>query len=114
MKVSEALKKRKSTRAFLDKPIEESLIRSILTNASQAPSGVNSQPWHVAVLTGEAKQRLESKMEGAFRSGEKGKMDYSYYPNEWISPYKDRRKDCGLLMYSTFCLLYTSPSPRDS
>jgi nitroreductase len=101
MNVIDALKQRKSTRAFLDKPVEEDLIRKILTAASHAPSGVNSQPWQVAVLSGESKTQLQEKMEATFRSGEKGKMDYSYYPNEWISPYSDRRKECGLLMYKT-------------
>ncbi len=101
MKVSQALEQRKSVRAFLDKDVDEALIRKILTAAGHAPSGVNSQPWQVAVVTGEKKQGLQSKIEAAFRGGQKGKMDYSYYPNEWISPYKDRRKACGLQMYST-------------
>ncbi len=101
MKVSDALQQRKSTRAFLDKKPDEALIRKILTSAAHAPSGVNSQPWQVAVLTGAKKESLQSKMETAFRSGQVGKMDYSYYPNEWKSPYKERRKECGLLMYST-------------
>ncbi|MGH1428575.1 MAG: nitroreductase [Arenicella sp.] len=101
MKVSDALQQRKSTRAFLDKAVDEALIRKVLTSAAHAPSGVNSQPWQVAVLSGAKKRDLQSKMEAAFRGGQKGKMDYSYYPNEWISPYKDRRKECGLLMYST-------------
>ena len=101
MNVNDALKKRKSTRAFTDEPVEEFLVRKILTAASHAPSGVNSQPWQVAVLSGEKKQSLQEKMEAAFRDGQKGKMDYSYYPNEWQSPYKDRRKECGLLMYKT-------------
>ncbi len=101
MKVSAYLQQRKSTRAFLDKKPDEALIRKILTSAAHAPSGVNSQPWQVAVLTGAKKESLQSKMETAFRSGQVGKMDYSYYPNEWKSPYKERRKECGLLMYST-------------
>ena len=101
MKVSQALEQRKSVRAFLDKDVDDALISKILTAAGHAPSGVNSQPWQVAVVTGEKKQDLQSKIEAAFRGGQKGKMDYSYYPNEWISPYKDRRKACGLQMYST-------------
>ena len=101
MNVSEALEKRKSVRAFLDKPVEDSLIRNVLSHAGKAPSGVNSQPWEVAVVSGDKKIDLQSKIEQAFRSGQKPKMDYSYYPNEWISPFKDRRKECGLLMYST-------------
>lgn len=101
MNVNDALKNRKSTRAFTDQAVDEATIRKILSAAAHAPSGVNSQPWQVAVLSGAKKHSLQEKMESTFRDGQKGKMDYSYYPNEWKSPFKDRRKECGLLMYKT-------------
>lgn len=28
-------------------------------------------------------------------------MDYQYYPLEWKDPYKGRRRECGLQMYTT-------------
>ena len=101
MNVTEALEKRKSTRAFLDKAVEKKKIDAILEAARHAPSGVNTQPWQVAVVTGETKEKLQKKIETIFRSGDRGKADYSYYPEQWEAPYKDRRKACGLLMYST-------------
>lgn len=101
MIVSEALEKRKSTRAFLDKNVEQEKIERVLRAASHSPSGVNSQPWQVAVVTGDAKLKLQEKMESTFRGGEKGTMDYQYYPLQWEQPYKDRRKACGIQMYST-------------
>lgn len=101
MNVFEALKKRKSVRAFLDKPVEKEKINSILDAARHSPSGTNTQPWQVAIVTGEAKQKLQGKIETAFRAGDKGKADYTYYPTQWIEPYKSRRKACGLLMYQT-------------
>lgn len=101
MNVSDALQKRKSTRAFLKKEVPLETVKEILQAARHAPSGVNTQPWQVAVVTGEKKQALCSLMEKQFREGNKGQMDYSYYPDEWITPYRDRRKACGLLMYST-------------
>ncbi|MGB1311892.1 MAG: nitroreductase, partial [Leucothrix sp.] len=36
-----------------------------------------------------------------FRSGNKGKAEYQYYPGEWVEPFKSRRKACGLIMYKT-------------
>ncbi len=101
MKVSEALKARKSTRAFLDKPVEKEKIERILNAARHAPSGVNTQPWQVAVVSGDKKVSLCAKMEEAFRSGQKGEMEYQYYPLEWQGVYKERRKACGLQLYST-------------
>ena len=101
MDVITALKVRKSTRAFLDKAVSKEQITTLLDAAKQAPSGVNTQPWSVVVMTGESKNNLQSKIEAAFRAGDKGKRDYQYYPTEWVDPYKSRRKECGLLMYST-------------
>jgi nitroreductase len=101
MNVIDALAKRKSTRAFLNKQVEHEKINTILDAARHAPSGTNTQPWQVAVVTGEAKIKLQSKIETAFRSGDKGKADYRYYPDEWTEPYASRRKACGLLMYKT-------------
>ena len=101
MDVKTALAERKSTRAFLDKDVPIEIINEIINQAKTAPSGVNTQPWQVAVITGESKNNLCIKLEKAFRDGEKGAMDYKYYPTEWLHEYKLRRKECGLLLYST-------------
>jgi len=101
MNIFDALKKRKSVRAYLDQPVEKEKINIILDAARHSPSGVNTQPWQVAVITGKSKQRLQDKIETAFRAGDKGKAGYSYYPTQWHEPYKSRRKECGLLMYQT-------------
>ena len=101
MNVSEALITRKSTRAFLPKPVDKAVINRILSAARHAPSGTNTQPWQVAVVTGEKKQQLCQELENTFRSKVERKMDYHYYPEEWVDPYKSRRKACGLQMYST-------------
>ena len=101
MNVIESLEKRYSTRAFLDKTVEVDTIKRILAAAGRAPSGVNAQPWQVAVVMGEKKRELQETLEKEFRSGVRGNMDYSYYPTQWDEPYKARRKACGLLMYAT-------------
>ncbi len=101
MKIAEALKQRKSVRSYLDKPVEEEKIKAILDAARHAPSGVNTQPWQVAVVTGDTKKILQEKIESTFRGGDKGKADYPYYPTEWAEPFTSRRRQCGLLMYKT-------------
>ena len=101
MKVSDALEQRKSVRAYLDKEVEVEKINAILDAARHAPSGVNTQPWQVAVVSGEKKKSLQEKIEATFRSGDKGKANYNYYPTEWKEPFTTRRKECGLLMYKT-------------
>jgi nitroreductase len=101
MLVSAALKARKSTRAFLPKEVEPEKIKRILEAARHSPSGTNTQPWQVAVVTGEKKRQLCERMEQAFRGGTMGKMDFQYYPDKWEGIYKERRRACGLQMYST-------------
>ena len=99
MNVYDALLARRSTRAFTPKIVDQSLIRKILSSASHAPSGANTQPWQVAVVSGDSKDQLQKELELAFRDGEDSRMDYQYYPLQWESPYKERRRDCGLQMY---------------
>lgn len=101
MDVRNAILARKSTRSFLPKEVESDKINRILETARYAPSGANTQPWQVAVVSGAKKNALQSEIEMAFRNGGKGQLDYHYYPEKWHSPYDKRRKACGLLMYST-------------
>lgn len=99
MNVHEALVARKSVRAFLDNPVSRETVTRILDSARYSPSGVNTQPWQVAVVMGEKKGNLQKMIEDAFRSGEKPQMDYQYYPVKWLEPYKTRRFQCGLQLY---------------
>jgi len=73
MNLFEALELRKSVRAYLDKPVEKEKINAILDAARHSPSGANTQPWHVAIVMGKTKQKLQDKIETAFRAGDKGK-----------------------------------------
>lgn len=60
MNISEAIKKRRSIRKYLQKPIPDDLIYQLLESARLAPSGVNVQPWCFIVVTEEQKrQRLQ-------------------------------------------------------
>ncbi len=100
MKIIEAIIQRKSTRAFLNKQVSREKIESILKAARHAPSGANTQPWQVAVVTGNKKQKLSQALEAAFDEQGIGTMDYLYYPDHWKEPYKKRRVSCGAQLYS--------------
>jgi nitroreductase len=101
MNVSEAIKQRHSVRAFLDKPVDDEVIKRILDVARYTPSGANTQPWQVAVVRGETRQALQQAMLTAFERGEKPPTDYAYYPEQWRAPYLDRRRACGLQLYQS-------------
>ncbi len=100
MKIEDALKLRKSVRAFLNKDVEPEKIKAILSAARHAPSGANMQPWQVAVVDGETKVGLQKEIEECFRNGKRGHADFQYYPKTWTPPYKQRRVNCGRQMYN--------------
>jgi nitroreductase len=101
MNVRDAIKQRHSVRRFLNKAVSREQIAQLLETARFSPSGANTQPWQVAVLTGEAKQQLSDAILTAFSNGEKAAPDYEYYPVEWTEPYLGRRRACGLQLYQS-------------
>ncbi len=101
MKILETIKNRKSVRAFLDKEVSREKIERILEASRYAPSGANTQPWQVAVVTGRKKREIGERMVKAFQDGDRGSKDYVYYPEKWEEPYKGRRIACGQQLYTT-------------
>jgi nitroreductase len=91
---------RRSVRAFLDRPVSRGKVEEILAIASRAPSGNNSQPWLVHVLSGSAKARLSAAIlaERASDAPEPA-LEYHYYPNDWPQPYLGRRREVGWALY---------------
>jgi len=101
--VDAAITSRRSIRAFLDKPVERDEIARILDVAARAPSGTNTQPWKVYVLTGAARARLSNAILAVNADPEQARghtEEYAYYPCEWTSPYIDRRRKVGWDLYS--------------
>ena len=103
--VDAAITSRRSVRAFLPTPVPRQTIEDILAVASRAPSGVNTQPWKVTVLTGSAKDALSQKIlaehDARAAAGSTGADvgEYDYYPTEWAPPYIDRRRKIGWDLY---------------
>ena len=100
MEVTEAIRNRKSTRAFLPKPVDKKLIKDILECARWAPSGVNSQPWQVAVVFEETKNKLANALAKCRANDESARQDYDYYPTKIEEPYLSRKKVCGKALYT--------------
>lgn len=100
--VEAALQTRHSMRAFLPTPVPRDTLERILQVASRAPSGTNTQPWQVHVLTGAARERLVQRLQAAYNDPEelaRHSEEYAYYPSEWVSPYIDRRRKVGWDLY---------------
>ncbi|WIT11987.1 nitroreductase [Paucibacter sediminis] len=100
--VDAAITSRHSMRAFLPTEVPRDVIEEILRVAARAPSGTNTQPWQVHVLTGAAKQRFSARIQAAFDDPAElatHQEEYAYYPREWAAPYIDRRRKVGWDLY---------------
>jgi len=101
--VDAAITSRRSIRAFLPAPVAREDVEAILEVAARAPSGTNTQPWKVYVLTGEAKERLSAAILAAYTDPQQAKEhteEYTYYPSVWVSPFIDRRRKVGWDLYA--------------
>jgi len=97
-----AITSRRSVRAFLDTPVPRDTIEDLLRVAARAPSGTNTQPWKVYVLTGASRAELVRKIQAAYddpAERARHQEEYAYYPTDWVSPYVDRRRKVGWDLY---------------
>jgi len=104
--VDTAIESRFATRAFLPKPVPRETIEHILRVASRAPSGTNTQPWKVYVLQGRSRDGLVEKVCAAHDAiylnpalAVEYPEEYDYYPQKWVPPYIDRRRENGWSLY---------------
>lgn len=104
--VEQAINTRMSARAFTPQPVPRELITQLLAQASRAPSGTNTQPWKVYVLQGKSRDTLVEKVCAAHdevRAHPEKAADYrepyDYYPEKWVSPFIDRRRENGWSLY---------------
>ena len=108
--VDAAIRSRRSIRAFASTPVPRETIEAILQVASRAPSGTNTQPWKVHVLTGRSLTQLSSRIVQSYLDPAevaKHREEYDYYPTEWVSPYIDRRRKVGWDLYGLLGLAKT-------
>ena len=104
--VDQAITTRMSARAFTSQPVPREVLTQLLELASRSPSGTNTQPWKVYVLQGKSRDSLVQKVCAAhdeIRANPDMANDYreayDYYPEKWVSPFIDRRRENGWSLY---------------
>lgn len=100
--VDQVIYERHSVRAFLPKSVDREDVEAILSVAARAPSGTNTQPWQVYVLTGAAKDALSDEIVATFNDPDalaQNHEEYDYYPSTWVDPYLARRRKVGFDLY---------------
>mgnify|MGYP006276757533 CR=1 FL=1 len=101
--VDGVIRERRSVRAFLPTPVPRETILAILDVATRAPSGTNTQPWQVIVVTGAAKQTLSEELVTTCLDPARDAehiREYASYPEHWVSPYIERRRKIGRDLYA--------------
>jgi len=96
MKVSSAVKNRKSIRAFLDREVDNSLIAELLSLSSRSPSGGNLQPWKIFVLN---KDSMSNFLNFQVNWSSAETPAYDIYPQNLKEPYRTSRYQLGETMY---------------
>ena len=100
MDIEEAIRSRRSIRAFTNQEVEQEKISRILELSQRSPSGTNTQPWHTYVCRGEAKDAIVRDVCGLFDKGEaKSYSEYDYYPDKWNDTHTARRRKIGWDLY---------------
>ena len=99
MNVAEAIALRRTTRGFKTTPVADELIREIVEKAQQSPSNCNTQPWHITVVSGEARDRLEGLLMQALMAGEE--INPAFMPGDakLDGVYRERQIDCAVRYY---------------
>ena len=100
--VTEALRTRRSIRAFRPDPVDDATVRELLELAARAPSGGNLQPWSVCVLNGAATEAFRERIRAAREKRPFGDPpEYPVYPEDLPDPFRSRRRDIGEQLYAT-------------
>ena len=104
--VDQAITTRMSARAFTSQPVPREVLTQLLELAARSPSGTNTQPWKVYVLQGQSRDSLVQKVcaaHDAIRANpdmaNEYREAYDYYPENWVSPFIDRRRENGWSLY---------------
>jgi nitroreductase len=93
MEIVEAIRARKSIRAFKRDPIKKEIVKEILEIATRAPSGTNTQPWEFFVLAGEVLERVKKANVEHLKSGTPPSPEISFAISNPDTVYQKRRAE---------------------
>ncbi|MBU0720769.1 nitroreductase [bacterium] len=99
--IIDAITNRSSKRAYLPKAVEKDIQEKILHAAGMTPSGANMQPWKVYAISDEKILKdIGDAIIATMNNGVENDQFIQYYPVKWTNPYKKRRVETGMGLYS--------------
>ena len=99
MDFEELVNTRRSVRGFKNKPVPRAVIEDIIEVAKRAPSSMNTQPWHVHVLTGEPLEQLRRRNMEEMAAGAKAKRDIISH-GEYQGVHRGRQVDIAKKLFA--------------
>lgn len=97
MDVIEAIRERKSIRAFKPTPIPKVVLEEIMDAAIQSPSAMNTQPWHLTVVMGKVLEELKKDNVAAFTSGQPWQSEIQSIPFQGV--YRQRQVGLAIQIF---------------
>jgi nitroreductase len=92
MDVVQAIKERKSIRAFKPDQVPLDLLKNILEHAMRAPSWANTQPWEFAVVTGKKLKTIQDAFVNRGATAMQNLQSEVARPYDFPEPYSSRIK----------------------
>jgi nitroreductase len=114
MQLAEVIKHRRSIRSYKDTPIEDKLLRSIFTQAQDAPSNCNTQPWHVSVVSGAIRDEIEKQMVAEVMSGAKPQNVFKPGDQDLKDEYRKRQIACAIALYDSMGVRFEEKDKRQA
>lgn len=103
MDLREAIRTRRSVRAYLPKPVPQETIRELINDAIWSPSWANTQPWEILVVAGDTLDKFKTENRQALLKGETSFPDITV-PKDWPDALKSRRIDLGKSVFDALSI----------
>lgn len=97
---AQLLAARRSMRAYLDKPVPQDLLESLLRDARRAPSGANLQPGRFWQVRGALREALSQALLADMQAGAPQREDYGYFPRPMPMGLRKRQVASAQALYS--------------
>jgi nitroreductase len=97
MDLIEAIRTRKSIRGYRPDPVPKEVLQSVLDIATRSPSAMNTQPWEVTVVTGEALDNIRRGNIEKLESGVAPGPELTMKPFEGV--YRQRQVELAVQIF---------------
>jgi nitroreductase len=97
MNIVEAIRSRKSVRGYKPDPVPREVLKEVLEIAIRSPSTMNTQPWEITVVSGQA---LEDIKQGNIEMSNSGAVPYAESPSKpFEGKYRQRQVDLAIELF---------------